>query len=170
MGLRGFMGLMTGGRRRASGKLAAGVAVSMGEEPGTHNDGDAAHDEEFVADNERGKNHEGYATYGDGDTGSDAADDDAERRIENGGQTEQEESEADPDDAAQAGEFGSEFAGGVFLRRAELGTGANYFLVGDKRYWIRNSSGGASGYFIFEFRFSNLCRWHLPFLLERWWQ
>ena len=149
------------------GKLAAGVAVSMGEEPCTDDDGDAAYDEEFVADNERWQNHEGYAAQGDGNAGGDAADDDTERGVEDGGQAEQEEAEADPDDAAQAGEFGGEFAGGVFLRRAELGTGANLLPLADER--------------IFDFRIS-IFDWgnsdrhvplfdsHLPLLLQRWWQ
>ena len=63
------------------------------------------------------------------------------RGPEEGGQAEDEEGDADPEEAAHAGEFGGGFAGGVFLGGAEGGGGAGFFAVGDKgifdfRFWI----------------------------------
>ncbi len=42
---------------------------------------------------------------------------------------EDKESDADPDDAFEAGELCAEFAGGVFLGCAEFGVGTGFFAL-----------------------------------------
>jgi len=108
------------------------MAVAMSEEPGGDNDADGTQDEDFVADDEGGQDHEGDAADGDYDAGGYAAEDGFERGPHQRSCAKDEEAEADPHDASEAGEFGGEFAGGVFVGGAEFGFGASFFSFGDE--------------------------------------
>jgi hypothetical protein len=65
--------------RDAVRDVVVGMAVAVGEEPGTDCEGYAVQDQRSVADDKGWKNHEGEAAEGDGGAGGYAADDSFER-------------------------------------------------------------------------------------------
>ena len=117
------------------------AAVAVGDKPCAHCNRHAAQDQKLVADDKGGQNHESDAAEGDGGAGGDTADDGSERWPGEGGKAENEESDANPDDALEAGEFGSKLASGVFLGGTELRSSVG-FLALDDRQWGGQSEAG----------------------------
>lgn len=105
--------------------------MAVCQEPRADSHCNCAENQEFIADNQGGENHEGHAAQGDGDAGGEAADDGFEGEPEDGGQAENEEAEAHPDYAFQAGKFGGKLAGCIFLCGTEFCGGVGLFALGD---------------------------------------
>ena len=87
-------------------ELAAEVAVAVGDEPAANGESNRAEDEEFIADDEGGQDDKGDAADDDGSAGGDAADNGLQRRPKEGNETENEQGDANPDGAFEAGKFG----------------------------------------------------------------